>query len=111
MELLAALAMGMPYVIGLTINGALAGICFYGYRETRLRGWRLMAIASLIRVADALPRLYAMTLLRSAGPAEYGRWAQRLAVVDFAITPITALLTIAGLLLLLDDVRRLVRRG
>jgi hypothetical protein len=111
MEIVATLAMAMPYVIGLTINGALAGICFYGYRETRLRGWRLMAIASVIRLVDGLPRLYAMTLLRSAGPAEYGRWIQRLAVVDFAVTPITAIMTIVGMLLLLDDVRRLVRRG
>ncbi|HZS40843.1 MAG TPA: hypothetical protein VFF06_28615 [Polyangia bacterium] len=110
MEIFAVLASWMPYLIGMIINGVLAGICFYGWSETRLRGWRLMAIASVIRVVDVLPRLYAQTLIRSAGPADFGRWMRNLAVVDLAITPITALLTIGGLLLLLDDVRRLLRR-
>jgi hypothetical protein len=110
MEIFGVLALWAPYLIGLTINGVLAGVCFYGHHETKLRGWRLMAIASVIRVVAVLPRLYAQTLLRNQGVAEYGRWVKALATIDFAITPLAALLTIGGLLLLLDDCRRLVRR-
>ncbi len=108
-EAFAGVFAAAPYLIGLLFNAVVAGVCFYGERETAMRGWRLMGIAAVIRVVMTLARLFVMASLRSMAPTDLGHWLQMLGIADFAVTPITAILTIIGLLQLLDDARRLRR--
>jgi hypothetical protein len=107
---MAGLALLSPFLVGTIINGIIAGVCFYAFRETRLGGWRLLALAGVVRLLAQLPHLYGAIAVRTQSAASYGRFAMMLGVGDLLVTIVTSLLTIGGLYVLLDECRRLLRR-
>jgi hypothetical protein len=95
-------------LVGLAINGAIAGVAFYGFQQGRARrGWAMLAAAFTLRAVSALPHAYATwRLTAGATTSEYSRLLMQLGWVDFALTPLSALLIIGGLLALVEESRR-----
>jgi hypothetical protein len=97
----------VPFLIGLLVSGFAAGVCFYGWRETRLRGWRMLGSAFVVRFVASLPS----ALMRARLFDGFSDWVAGISLIDFVATALAGLLVIGGLYALVDEYKRLRGNG
>ncbi len=101
------LGMWVPLFVGLLASGFAAGVCFYGWSETRLRGWRALGAAFVVRFVAAL----ASGLARARLFGGFSDWMAAVSLIDFVASGAAGLLAIVGLYALVDEYKRLRRNG
>ncbi|MGZ5780950.1 MAG: hypothetical protein ACXWIN_08345, partial [Burkholderiaceae bacterium] len=89
------------------VQGLAAAVCFWAWRETQLRGWRLLGAASAVRIVGSLPHFFTLNLYSGGDLSSVARWYWVIGVVDWASTIVASLLFLGGLYVLADGVRRL----
>jgi hypothetical protein len=104
---IASLMMIAPTVVTLVVQGLAAAVCFWAWRDTQLRGWRLLGFAAAVRILGSLPHFFTLSLFRDGDVHSMTRYYTIIGIGDWAATIVASLLFLGGLYTLADEVRRL----